>query len=98
MRPRSFLPLLALLGAAALLPVPALSFDFGTNKVRYHTDHQWEVLETDHFLIHYYDPCQVLAQAAARDAEKAYGATCRALDFVPHTKIPLFIYSTPLEF
>ena len=74
------------------------ALEFGTNKVRYHTDHHWKIIQTEHFEIYYYEPCQDLAQAAADVAEKDFVMTCQAFDFVPKTKIPLFVYSTPLEF
>jgi len=74
------------------------ALDFGTNKVRYHTDHHWKIIETEHFQIYYYDPCQPLAQTTADIAEKDFVRTCQVFDFVPKTKIPLFVYSTPLEF
>ncbi len=76
----------------------AQDLGFGPNKVRYHTDHHWEILETPHFQIYYYQKCETLAQTAADDAEKAFVTTCQAFDFVPQTKIPLFVYATPLEF
>lgn len=74
------------------------ALDFGENKVRYHTDHHWKIIETEHFQVYYYEPCQDLAQTAADMAEKAFVSTCQAFDYVPKTKIPLFVYSTPLEF
>ncbi len=76
----------------------AQDLGFGANKVRYHTDHHWKILETEHFQVYYYEKCEGLAQTAADDAEKAFVKTCQAFDFVPRTKIPLFLYGTPLEF
>jgi len=72
--------------------------DFGINKVRYHTDHQWKILETQHFEIYYYQGCEALARSATRYAENAFVTTSQTFDFVPKTKIPLFIYGTPSEF
>jgi hypothetical protein len=76
----------------------AQDLGFGFNKVRYHTEHHWKIIETPHFQIYYYEKCEALAQTAADDAEKAFLGTSRAFDFVPLSKIPLFIYATPLEF
>src|ERR1035438_2296504 len=76
----------------------AQDLGFGSNKVRYHTDHHWKIIETEHFQVYYYEKCGALAQTAADDAETAFVGTCRAFDFVPKTKIPLFLYATPLEF
>jgi|GEM_PF-4971473 len=68
------------------------------NKVRYHTDHQWKILETEHFEIYYYQECETLAQAATGYAEKAFLKISKSYDFVPKNKIPLFIYGTSTEF
>jgi hypothetical protein len=78
----------------------AQALDFGINKVRYHDHWQWHVLETDHFEIYYYDPCEKLAQTAALDCEAAYLKTSRMFNYVPQpqNKVPLFIYGTPQEF
>jgi WD40 repeat protein len=92
--PRFFLFLFLLFALAS----PLFPFGFGQNKLRYHTDHQWKVLETPHFLIHYYEHCEDLGKAAARYAEKSFQGTCQAFDFVPRNKIPLYVYGTPLEF
>lgn len=74
------------------------ALDFGANKVRYHTDHHWKIIETEHFQIYYYEPCKILAEFTADIAEKDFVKTCQVFDYVPKTKIPLFVYSTPLEF
>ncbi len=73
------------------------ALEFGDNKVRYH-DRTWQILESPHFLIYYYSPCESLAKAAVQDAEAAFLPTSKAFDYVPKTKIPLFIYATGLEF
>ncbi|HJT24671.1 MAG TPA: basic secretory protein-like protein, partial [bacterium] len=90
--------LLFLLFALSGFYSKSLALEFGSNKVRYHTDHHWKIVETDHFEIYYYEHCQNLAQATADMAEKDFVKTCQAFDFVPKTKIPLFVYATPLEF
>ena len=79
-------------------PSQAQDLGFGSNKVRYHADHHWKILETPHFQIYYYEKCEFLAQTAATDAEKAFIKTSQAFDFVPKNKIPLFVYATPMEF
>jgi hypothetical protein len=84
--------------ALSAAPSQAQDLGFGSNKVRYHTDHHWKILETAHFQIYYYEKCETLARTAADDAEKAFIKTCQAFDFVPRTKIPLFVYATPMEF
>ncbi len=76
------------------------ALEFGINKVRYHDDLHWRVLETDHFEIYYYDPCEKLAQIASQDCEAAFLKTSRMFNYVPQpqNKIPLFIYGTPQQF
>ncbi len=96
LNPRAFLFFLAVILFIPLTPSWAL--DFGQNKVRYHTDHHWKYIETEHFDVYYYERCQALAEAAADMAERAFVGTCQAFDYVPKTRIPLFLYATPLEF
>ena len=73
------------------------ALELGYNKVRYH-ERTWQILESPHFQIYYYSPCEPLAKVAIQDAEDAFIPTCQAFDYVPKTKIPLFIYATGLEF
>ncbi len=70
----------------------------GINKVRFHTDHHWKILETEHFEIYYYQECESLAQKATQYAEHAFVQTSKKFDFVPKNKIPLFIFGTSPEF
>src|SRR5258708_1053858 len=77
---------------------PAWSLPFGMNKVRYHTDHHWKILETEHFEIYYYQECESLAQKATQYVEQAFIKTSKKFDFIPKNKIPLFIYGTGPEF
>ncbi|HEX6815453.1 MAG TPA: hypothetical protein VF102_07265, partial [Gemmatimonadaceae bacterium] len=44
---------------------------FGQNQVQYR-NFDWQVIETDHFLIHYYPDEREAAMDAARLAERAY--------------------------
>lgn len=76
----------------------ASALGFGSNKVRYHTDHHWKILETNHFEIYYYQECEPMAKKATEYAEKAFLKISKLFDYVPKTKIPLFLYGTPLEF
>lgn len=71
--------------------------ELGYNKVRYH-DRAWQILESSHFQIYYYSPCEDLAKVAVQYAEAAFLPTCQAFDYVPKSKIPLFVYATGLEF
>src|SRR5579863_8430037 len=76
----------------------SLALPFGLNKVRYHTDHHWKILETEHFEIYYYPECEFLSKKATQYAENAFVQTSRNFEFVPKNKIPLFIYGTGMEF
>jgi hypothetical protein len=76
----------------------AQAMPFGINKVRYHTNQHWKIYQTEHFEIYYYLECESIAKAATRYAEDAFLKTSKLFDYVPHTKIPLFIYGTPAEF
>ncbi|HUO58102.1 MAG TPA: BamA/TamA family outer membrane protein [bacterium] len=96
---RKFLTLTLAQLCLAFLPVlSASALDFGMNKVRYHTDHEWKVLETEHFEIYYYKECEAVARAATKYAEDDFITTSQIFGYVPKNKIPLFIYGTGLEF
>jgi hypothetical protein len=80
----------------AALAVPAFA-QFGQNKVQYRS-FDWRVLETDHFLIHYYTQESAAAHEAARMAERGYEYLA---DFFQHEfedKIPVILYSTHQDF
>lgn len=81
-----------------LFPSKPWALEFGANKVRYHTDHRWKIFETEHFDIYYYQECEPLARLATQYAENAFRETAKIFDFVPKTRIPVFIYGTPQEF
>src|SRR5688500_3813533 len=65
-----------LLGATAAMlaaaPRTEAQFYFGQNQVQYDS-FDWKVVETDHFLVHYYAGEETAARDAARMAERAYG-------------------------
>lgn len=70
---------------------------FGQNKVQYRS-FDWRVLETEHFLIHYYTQESAAAHEAARMAERGYEYLS---EFFLHTvkkKIPVILYSTHQDF
>ncbi len=82
-----------------LIPASSsFSLEFGINKVRFHNDHHWKILETEHFEIYYYQECEQLAKNATQYAENAFVHTSKMFEFVPKTKIPIFIYGTSSEF
>ncbi|MDQ6885889.1 MAG: hypothetical protein M3068_01210 [Gemmatimonadota bacterium] len=87
---------LAALAALAGRPVEAQSY-FGKNQVQY--DHfEWRILETDHFLIHYYPIEHLAAEDAGRMAERAYAQLSRVLQHEFREKKPIVIYSSRADF
>ncbi|HEY3258471.1 MAG TPA: hypothetical protein VGJ64_06405, partial [Gemmatimonadaceae bacterium] len=83
---------LAVVGAVlaamfAAAPVGAQSY-FGQNQVQY--DHfDWQVVETEHFLIYYYPEEREASMDAARMAERAYARLSRILDHQFREKKPI---------
>jgi Tol biopolymer transport system component len=72
-------------------------FYFGRNKIQYeHFD--WNVLNTDHFDIYFYDEEEVLANAAAYLAEKAFAQLEIQFNHTLNRRVPLVIYSSHIHF
>jgi Tol biopolymer transport system component len=70
---------------------------FGLNQVQYkHFD--WRVLETEHFLVHYYPEEKEGAMATARMAERAYARLSRVLDHQFREKKPIILFSNRADF
>lgn len=70
---------------------------FGQNQVQYrHFD--WRVIETEHFLVHYYPEERAGAMDAARMAERAYARLSRVLDHQFREKKPIIIFASRSEF
>jgi len=69
---------------AALLALGARAVSaqdyFGQNQVQY-DKFDWKVMETEHFLIHYYPIEQTAVYDAARMAERAYARLSRVLGY-----------------
>jgi Tol biopolymer transport system component len=70
---------------------------FGQNQVQYDR-FRWTVLETEHFLVHYYPEEQVAAMDAARMAERSYARLSRLLNHQFREKKPLILYSSRGDF
>jgi Tol biopolymer transport system component len=86
--------LVAAIGGGARLQAQTY---FGQNQVQY--DHfKWTVLETEHFLVHYYPEERVAAMDAARMAERAYARLSRLLNHQFREKKPLILYSSRGDF
>jgi len=87
-----------LLGLLGFLAVPraARAQYFGQNKVQYRS-FDWEVIETQHFLVHYYGN-RAAALDAARMAERSYARLSRILQHEWREKKPLILYSSNSDF
>ncbi|MCD4750489.1 MAG: hypothetical protein K8R59_14055, partial [Thermoanaerobaculales bacterium] len=96
MRLRVWLALISLLVAVA--PVTAqTNFRGGKNKIRYDT-FEWQVYDTPHFQISYYDRSEPSLDEVASFAESAYDELARRLNFQILKPIPMIIYATHAEF
>jgi len=70
---------------------------FGQNQVQYkHFD--WKVIETEHFLVHYYPEEKTDAMEAARMAERSYARLSRVLDHQFREKKPIILFSNRADF
>ncbi len=90
----------AVLAAGALLvsasPASAQRY-FGQNAVKYR-HFRWRVLETEHFLIHYYPEEELPVHDAARMAERSYSRLSRLLGHQFREKKPILLYASREDF
>ncbi|MFN2635779.1 MAG: hypothetical protein ABR585_01970 [Gemmatimonadaceae bacterium] len=70
---------------------------FGMNQVQY-KHFNWRVIETEHFLVHYYPEERAAAMQAARMAERSYARLSRVLDHQFREKKPIILFSSRSEF
>lgn len=95
-RKSTLLTVLFLLFAAAM-GAPAQAQYFGKNKVQYRS-FEWQVLESEHFDLYFYEGERKIAVDAARLAERAYARLSTILDHEFEEKIPLIIYASHTDF
>lgn len=88
---------LAVVLAGLALPASAEGQYFGRNQVKYDS-FKFEVLQTEHFDIHYYPRERVSAEAAARMAERWYHRLSTVLRHELNGRQPLVLYATAPEF
>ncbi|MGH7578836.1 MAG: peptidase S9, partial [Gemmatimonadales bacterium] len=79
------------------LPSRADAQYFGRNKVQY-DNFDFEVLQTEHFDVHYYPREKPAAEAAARMAERWYRRLSTVLRHQLRGRQPLILYATSTEF
>ena len=70
---------------------------FGQNQVQY-DKFDWKVMETEHFLIHYYPIEQTAVYDAARMAERAYARLSRILGYQFREKKPIVLFASRSDF
>ena len=70
---------------------------FGMNQVQYR-HFNWRVIETEHWLIHYYPEEKAGAMEAARMAERSYARLSRVLDHQFREKKPIVLFASRAEF
>ncbi len=70
---------------------------FGMNQVQY-KHFNWRVIETEHFLIHYYPEERAGAMDAARMAERSYARLAKILDHQFREKKPIILFASRSEF
>jgi hypothetical protein len=87
---------IALAALAIATPLGAQSY-FGQNQVQY-KHFKWKVIETEHFLVHYYPEERVAALDAARMAERSYARLSRVLGHQFREKKPIILFSSRADF
>src|SRR6266545_7869949 len=70
---------------------------FGQNQVQYR-HFKWRVIETEHFLVHYYPEERAAAVDAARMAERSYARLSRVLGHQFREKKPIILFSSRADF
>ena len=98
MRPTTAIAAALVAAAAALAapPAPAQQY-FGKNQVQYDR-FRWKVIETEHFLVHYYPEEETAARDAARMSERAYGRLSRIFQHEFREKKPIIFFASRTDF
>ena len=89
--------LLTLIAGAALTLRGSAQEYFGQNQVQY-KDFNWQVIETEHFLIHYYPSEREAAMEGARMAERDYARLSRILGHEFREKKPILFFASRADF
>lgn len=87
--------LLAALGLATILPVPAQGF--GQNKISYKR-FDWKVYQAPHFDVHYYGILEKQLATLVSELESAYLDVSRQLDHEVRSRVPVVLYATHTDF
>lgn len=91
--------LMGLSAGAVTIPATPLAAQgyFGQNQVQYDRLN-WRVIETEHFLIHYYPQIADVAPDAARMAERSYARLSRLMAHQFREKKPVLIFGSSGDF
>jgi len=84
------------IAAGGVTPLAAQDY-FGENEVQYR-HFNWRVLETEHFLIHYYPEEREAVYDAGRMAERDYARLSRLLDHQFREKKPILLFASRSDF
>ena len=85
------------LGLALVAPQAQAQEYFGQNQVQY-DQFDWKVMETEHWLIHYYPSEQTAVYDAARMAERSYARLARILGYQFREKKPIVLFASRSDF
>lgn len=83
--------------AAVLVPQTARAQYFGQNKVQYR-EFQFQIIQTEHFDVYYYERERAAALDAARMAERGYARLSRVLGHQWRERKPLILYASQSDF
>ena len=86
----------ALAAAGVAAPLGAQGY-FGQNQVQYDR-FDWKVIETEHFLVHYYPEEREAALDASRMAERSYARLSRVLQHQFREKKPIVLFASRTDF
>ena len=89
--------LITLIAGAAFTSRASAQEYFGQNQVQY-KDFNWQVIETEHFLIHYYPSERQAAMEGARMAERDYARLSRILGHEFREKKPILFFASRADF
>jgi WD40 repeat protein len=89
--------LVTLVASAALAPKAIAQEYFGQNQVQY-KDFDWQVIETEHWLIHYYPSERAAAMEGARMAERDYARLSRIFGHEFREKKPILFFASRADF
>ncbi len=80
-----------------LLSWTVSAYGFGQNKTIIQ-DFKWQVIETPHFIVHYYLENEAVVDEVVLILENGYQKVTKSLNIEPLEKIPFFLYATHNDF